>query len=265
MSGNITFWPWYEYDSYSNLPEIYYEVGNPNADNGDYIKSYTPITIQAEDEESDIIALEYRTWNSSYRWSEWMNYTETIYLTTEGKNKIECRAIDESGSVRTEVNTHYVDDEDPYVELISPTGGEVLRQVATIEWTAADEMADQQQIKESDYYSLPADYPGHLQSFTPTEPYINSVELLMHGDHAEVTVTIFESIDPIPVPIATTSQIVEHNGNEAWPEWFSFPLQDEIPVDSDNTYYLGVSQRILGNTGMKWHYYNSSTGTDPYP
>jgi hypothetical protein len=269
VSDNVTFWPWYEFDGYSVKPTVEYEVGHPNSENGQFVKSYTPIKITAYDDESGMKSLTYRIWNATHLWSGWYNYTDEFSLPGgDGKHRVEYNATDMAGTKKTGIQTHYVDDEAPWIEVQDPNGGEYVRGDLTILWDAADQMPDQKQIKRSDYYSFypfSEDYPGHIQSFVPQHETLNAVDLLLHGDESEVNVIIFSSITPVPIPVGTTSKHLQDVGNEVYPEWITFPFNSEISLEIGETYYIGVTQQILEGSGINWHYYNSTNESDPYP
>jgi hypothetical protein len=264
VSDNVTFWPWYEFDGYSNPPIVEYEVGNPKGEDGLYVKSQTPIIIRASDNESGILTNEYRIYNTSDRWSDWYNYTFPFYLSGEGKHMVEYNVTDKSGAKTTDVKTHYVDNMGPFVELLEPNGGEYIRGDLTIRWNAVDQILEQEQDLQSSFWPLSGDYPGHIQSFIPTHDTLNSVDLLLHGDESEVTVIIFNSITPVPIPVGQTSKHLDNIGSGSDPEWVTFSFESDIPLEIDETYYIGVTQEIIGNIGINWHYYNSTNLTDPY-
>ena len=265
VSDNVTFWPWYEFDRYSISPTVVYEVGWPNSENGQFVKDTTSIEIMAYDSESGMKSLTYRIWNATHLWSEWYNYTNDFSLSGEGKHMVEYNATDMAGTKKTGIKTHYVDDEAPWIEIQEPNGGEYIRGDLTVRWDAADQMPDQKQVKRSGFYPFSEDYPGHIQSFVPRHDTLNAVDLLLHGDKSEVNVIIFSNITPVPIPIGTTSKHLQDIGNEAYPEWITFPFDSEIPLEIGKTYYIGVTQQILEGSGINWHYYNSTNVSDPYP
>jgi len=265
VSDNVTFWPWYEFDGYSIKPTVEYEVDFPNSENGQFVKSSTSIKITASDDESGLKSLTYRIWNATHYWSEWYNYTDDFSLSGEGKHMVEYNATDIAGTKRSNVETHYVDEEAPWIEIQEPNGGEYIRGALTIYWDAADYMPDQKQFKRSGFYPFSEDYPGHIQSFVPQHETLNAVVLLLHGDESEINVIIFSSISPVPIPIGTTSKHLQDVGNEDYPEWITFPFNSEISLEIGKTYYIGVTQQILENSGVNWHYYNSTNESDPYP
>jgi hypothetical protein len=43
-----------------------------------------------------------------------------------------------------------------------------------------------------------------------------------------------------------------------------FNFDEDIDLDTNETYYIGVTQTILGSTGYSWYYYNSSGLNDSY-
>jgi hypothetical protein len=269
VSDNVIFWPWYEFDRYSIKPTVTKEVGYPNAKGGLYVRSFTSFILTAFDNESGMNSLTYRIWNTTHRWSSWTNYTAPFKLSGQGKHIIEYNATDNAGTKKTDVETHYVDDDGPWVELLEPNGGEFFRGPISIKWDAADQTLDQQQGKneygQSGFWPLTQDYPGHIQSFVPTHDSMNAVDLLLNGDESEVIVTIFSDITPVPIPVDQTSKHLQGVGSEGYPEWVTFPLDSEISLDIDETYYLGVTQEIMGGSGFNWYYYNSTSVTDPYP
>jgi len=262
VSENVTYWPWYEFNGYSIKPTVDYQVGTPNSMNGLYIKSITSIDVDALDDESGIKSLTYRTWNTTHYWTEWSNFTDEINLNGEGKHMVEYNATDVAGTKNSDIKTHYVDDIGPWIEIISPNGGEFIRGDLNIEWYAADKIPDQKQIKTNGSYSLSGDYPGHIQSFEPTNEILNSVDLTLSGDAAEVSVTIFSEISPVPVPIGTITKIIQDITS---PQIITFPFESAINLDTDEEYYLGVTQQIIGGAGINWYYFNSTGGIDPYP
>jgi len=267
--GNVTFSPWYEYDGYSVIPDVTYEVGYPKSnDDGDIISDITEISISASDAQSGLKSLTYRVWDTINRWSEWQNYTEKIKLTGEGKHKVQYNATDNAGTTAGlnswEIETHYVDTISPEVEVLYPNGDEFISGLLLIEWVAADKILDQGQIEENGSVSLSGDYPGHIQSFVPTEDTIGSVQLLLDGDDANVSVKIFSQISPVPNLIAQSTQRLQAVGHPDAPVWIDFPFDADIDLDGDETYYIGVTQEVYGNTGFNWYYLNSSGGDDPY-
>jgi len=265
VSDNVTFWPWYEFDGYSIRPTVEYEVGYPNSENGQFVKSSTSIEITASDDESGIKSLTYRIWNATHLWSEWYNYTGDFNLHEEGKHMVEYNATDIAGTKERGIKTHYLDEEAPWIEIQEPNGGEYIRGDLTIYWDAADQIPDQKQVKRSEFYPFSEDYPGHIQSFVPQHDALNAVDLLLHGDESEVNIIIFSNMTPVPIPIGTTSKHLQDIGNENYPEWITFPFDSEIPLEIGKTYYIGVTQQILEGSGINWHYYNSTNESDPYP
>lgn len=266
FGDNIAYWPWYEFDGYSYKPIVEYTVGYPNASAGYYISDETEIQINAFDNETGMMQLLYRVWDTVNKWSEWMNYTDEISISNNGRHKIEYKAIDKAGSIRQAVNTHYVDSVDPIVHLISPNGDQSIFGQTTIEWEAYDRIDDQMQMQRNDSIALTEDYPGHIQSFIPTEASIDSVQLLLYGDDANITIRLFDELAPVPNLIAQTSKRVKDVGNPTSPVWVEFSFDNKIFVDDTETYYIGVSQKVFGNVGFRWFLLNhSNASTDPYP
>lgn len=265
VSDNVTFWPWYESETGSTLPTVTYEVGEPNALFGEIITDNTEIEITAEDDESGILSLEYRIWDSSNRWSEWMTYTDAFKLSGDGIKIVEYNATDNSGAQNIGSEVHRVDTTPPDVDVIYPNGGEFLRDDVLIEWEAADKIPDQQQTQWNYSLSLTEEYPGHIQSFQPTESSLKSVQLLIEGEDSEVSLKIYSDITPVPIQIAQSTQHLQYIGNENNPVWIDFPLNTELNLDTESTYYIGVTQIILGNSGFNLSYYNFTSEPDPYP
>jgi hypothetical protein len=264
VSDNVTYRPWYEFDGYSIAPRVEKIIGLPQAEDGLYVSDNTHFRLEAVDNESGISSLTYRIWNTTHRWSSWHNYTGAFTLSGEGKHLLEYNATDKAGTKTMETQIHYVDTQEPWVEVSYPDGGEFLRGLVSIHWNASDKIIDQEQQKWNYSWSLTNDYPGHIQSFIPMVSTLNSISLLLSGDEAEVTLILFSSITPIPVPIAETSEHLEDIGNENNPEWVEFAFDSDIILDINTTYYIGVTQEIIGNIGYKWYYYNSTGGVDPY-
>lgn len=264
VTDNVIFWPWYEFDSYSIKPVITLDVSGYEGDDEQYVNSLTTFICSAIDNESGIRSFTYQIWTSANRWSEPINYTAPFKLTEDGKNILLLTAVDNAGTVSELSSTHYLDSTGPYVYLERPNGGEFIRGDITVEWEAADELPDQQQVIWNGSYAISGDYPGHIQSFMPTEPIINSVNLLVSGDDANITVILFNEIDPVPTPIAEATKHVNDVGSINDPEWIGFPFDDDIEINPEQTYYVGVTQKDIGSTGFRLYYYNSSGGTDPY-
>jgi hypothetical protein len=264
VSDNVTFWPWLEFDRYSIQPSVKYEVGNPQAIGGYIVSDTTEIKITAEDNESGMRSLTYRIWDSVNRWSEWRNYTGKFTLSGEGKHKVQYNATDNAGTNTTGVETHHVDTRSPEVEVNYPNGGEFIHGALAIQWVANDKILDQEQTQWNDSVSLTEDYPGHIQSFIPIENKMNSVQLLIVGDDANVSVKIFSEIYPVPIPLASSSQHLQNIGNPNAPVWIDFPFDSDIDLNIDKTYYIGITQEIYGNTGFDWYLFNSTGGEDPY-
>jgi parallel beta-helix repeat protein len=264
VSENVTFWPWLEFDRYSIPPTVEYVVGMPKENGGLVISDSTEIAIIAEDNESGMLSITYRIWDTVHRWLEWKNYTGKITLSGEGKHMVQYNATDNAGTNNTETNIHYVDTMSPEVEVIYPNGGEFIYGSLPIQWTATDKILDQEQTQWNRSSPLSEDYPGHIQSFIPTEGTLNSVQLLLEGDDANISVKIFTNITPVPIPIAQSSQHLQFVGNPGYPVWIDFPFNSDINVDPGKTYYIGVTQEIYGNTGFNWYYFNSSGGADLY-
>jgi len=264
VSDNVTFWPWYEFDGYSIPPTVEVIVGYPNAMGGWYVNDKTLFEIIAEDNESGMYSLRYRIWDSKDRWSEWYNYTHTFNLSGEGRHLIQYEAIDNSGTRSVGISEHYVDITGPWVEVVYPNGGEYLSGSVDIRWSAADIYFDQYQERWNNLIVLPGNYPGHVQSFIPTEDHMNSISLLLHGDDANVTLHVFSELYPVPVSIATVTRHLQNIGSLDHPEWTDFPFDTNIPLEVNRTYYIGVTQEIYGDTGFYWHYFNSSNSSDPY-
>jgi len=268
VEGNVTFWPWYEFNGYSIMPFIDYDVGNPQVDFGDIIKDYTEIEIDATDNESGILFITYRIWNTTHRWSPWMNYTAPFTFNSEGIHRVQVNATDVAGT-STYISPfvyyeHRVDDVAPTVEVHYPNGEEYIFGTVPIQWDAYDEIYDQGQLYWNNSISLTEDYPGHIQSFIATEDSINSVQLLLYGDHANVSVKLFSSIHPVPTVIAQSSKTLKDIGSASSPNWVDFPFSSSIDLDTTKTYYIGVTQEILGDTGFNWYHYEDISH-DMYP
>jgi len=266
--GNVTYWPWLEFDTYSIPPYVEYDVGLPNVNFGEIIKSYTEIDIDAEDNESGMYSLQYRIWNTTHRWSEWMNYTTRITLKSQGKHRVQVNATDNAGTSTYhgdfDYHSHRVDDIAPTVELKYPIGGEVESEDIPIEWDANDKIFDQGQLMWNGSLSLTADYPGHVQSFLPTEDEIDSVQLLLYGDDANVSVQLLSQLYPIPQVIGHATVHLQNIGSASSPVWIDFPFSSTIDLDTTHTYYIGVTQQIFGNTGFSW-FYHEDLDYDAYP
>lgn len=264
VSENVTFWPWYEFNTGSIPPSVTYEVGQPNALFGEVITDTTEIEITAEDNESGLLSLEYRIWDSTNRWSEWITYTNPFKISGDGVKIVEYNATDNAGTHLIGTEMHRVDTTPPYVKVIYPNGGEFLRNNIDIEWEAADKIPDQKQTEWNNYFTLTEDYPGHIQSFQPTESTLKSIELLIEGEDALVSVKLFSSITPVPTQIAQSTQHLQYIGNENNPVWIDFKFDHELELDTDQTYYIGITQEIYGDKGFNWYYFNSSSYPDPY-
>jgi len=258
--GNITFWPWFEFDTYSIPPVVEYTVGIPNARDESIISTATEIEISATDSDSGIHSLTYRIWNPSSRWGPWMNYTESITMSDEGNHILQYNATDNAGTTNIQRNEHRVDASSPEIWLNYPNGGESVSGPILIQWTAADKIVDQSYPLKNETISLTEDYPGHIQSFIPTEDTIDSVQLYLMGDDANVSVKLFSEIFPVPSLIAqSTRHLTAVN-----PSWVDFPFDSTITLEEDQVYYIGITQQIYGNTGFKWYYSNSTETGDDY-
>lgn len=264
ISDNITFWPWYEFDAYSIEPTVTLEIGYPKAEYGLYVTSDTPFSLEASDYESGMHSFTYRVWDTTQRWSNWSNYTSSFKLIGEGKHMIQYNATDNAGTKNSDKSIHFVDNEGPWIELQEPSGGEYIRGALAIRWESADQILDQCQTLWTDFVSLSGDYPGHIQSFEPTHDTLNAVDLLLHGDEAEITVTIFSDIYPVPIPVGQATKHLENIGTEHTPQWATFTFDSEINLETYETYYIGITQEIISNTGFSWYYYNSTGSSDPY-
>jgi len=265
VTGNVTFWPWYEFDGYSIPPFVDYDIEGTQVDLGEIIRGTTDIEINAHDNESGLYSLTYRIWNTTHRWGPWMNYTDPFNLPGQGKHRVQYNATDNAGT-NTYINDfvyeeHRVDDVSPEVNVVYPNGGEYEFGVVTMEWTAADKIFDQGQLKQNGYIPLTEDYPGHIQSFVPTEDSIDSVQLLVSGDDVNISVKLFNEIYPVPTIIG---QSVRHIQNVGYPDWIDFPFSSSIDLDTTETYYIGVTQLIYGDAGFVWYNYNDSV-IDSYP
>ena len=282
VTENVTFWPWFEFGSsnngYSIPPTIDYDVGLPNVDVSGYtiVTEDTEIEIDAEDDESGIYSLTYRVWNSTHRWGPWMNYTDSFTFTGQGEHRVQYNATDNAGtSLYTDETTSFseviyeeylVDSVSPDAKILDPNGGELESGLIDIEWITADKLFDQGQLTWNDTISLTEDYPGHVQSFVPTQDVINSVQLLLHGDDANISVKIFDSLNPVPNVIAQSVKHVEDVGFVDNPEWVDFAFSSSISLDTSQTYYIGVTQEIYGDTGFKWYYFDDGSPlVDKYP
>jgi Big-like domain-containing protein len=263
VTGNVTFWPWYEFDGYSIPPTVDYDVEGPQINAGEVIRESTEIELNADDNESGMLSLTYRIWNTTHRWGPWINYTEPFSLNSQGNHRVQYNATDNAGTstyygpfVYTE---HRVDDGIPFVEVIYPNGGEFEFDTIPIEWVAADEIYDQGQLGVNGSIPLTEDYPGHIQSFVPTEDEIDSVHILINGDDANISVKLFSSISPVPTLIGQSVRHLEDIGTDSNPDWVTFPFGSTINLDTTKTYYIGVTQTIYGDTGFKWHYFDDIT------
>lgn len=280
VSENVTFWPWFEFgqtnNGYSIPPMVEYDVELPNVNDGRIITDSTEIDIYAEDNESGLLSLTYRVWNTTHRWGPWMNYTDSFTLEGEGEHRVQYNATDNAGySLYTDQTTsfsemvykqHRVDSVSPDSTVVYPNGGEFETGVIPIEWTAEDKIFDQGQLMLNNTLSLTGDYPGHVQSFVPTEDSIDSVQLLVHGDDANISVQLFDSISPVPNVIGQSVRRVQNIGFVDNPEWVDFPFSSSISLDTTQTYFIGVTQQIKGDTGFKWYYYDDGTIlNDKYP
>ena len=264
ITDNITYKPWNEFDGYSVPPEVLYQVGIPNEFDGEIITDNTPITIIASDNDSGLESLTFRIWDTTHRWGNWIDYTGAFTIAGEGKHYVEYNATDSTGTSNKDTVLHYVDTTNPSVEVIYPNGGEYISGNLEILWNAADKILDQEQINWNNSFTLTEDYPGHLQSFIPTEDRVNSVQLLLYGDNANITVRIFSQISPVPVSLGKSSKELESVGGPTSPVWIDFPFDSEILLDTEQTYYIGVTQEVSGSIGFYWYLFNSSGGTDPY-
>lgn len=268
VSGNVTFWPWYEFGTYQSgysiPPQVDYVVDLPKSSDEYVIRDFTQIHISAQDNESGLKSLTYRIWNTTHRWSPWMNYTGPFTLSGEGLHKVQYNATDNAGKSLIDTKIHRVDDEAPLVHVIYPNGGEALYGTINITWSAADEIFDQGVLDWNDSMPLTADYPGHIQSFIPTEDTIRSVQLLLYGDDATVSVKLFSSIFPVPTSIAQSTKHLQNIGSPSAPVWIDFPFDSDVELNVGQTYYIGVTQEIHGDTGFNWYLFNSSGGVDPY-
>jgi len=264
VSDNVTFWPWLEFDRYSIPPVISKDIGYPQANDGYYVSDETTFKLYATDNGSGIKSLTYRIWNTTHKWSNWNNYTSAFTLQGEGRHILQVNATDNAGTSTIESEYHIVDNVDPSVEILYPNGAEYIQGTVSITWDANDKILDQGQIGQNGYYPLTEDYPGHVQSFIPTVTTLNSVQLLVHGDDANVTVKLFSEITPVPITIAQTSTHLQYVGGVDNPEWVDFAFDSDVNLDTSTTYYIGVTQKIFGSTGFYWYYFNSSLDVDPY-
>lgn len=275
ISENVTFWPWFEFgtekNGYSIMPIVTYTVKNPNVDFGSIITDETEIEIDAQDNQSGIQSLTYRIWNTTHRWGPWMNYTGSFTFSSQGINRVQYNATDNSGkSAFTKMTSsfnplvyeeHRVDSVNPFVEVIYPNGNEFESGVISIEWDAADSIFDQGQLKHNNSLTITEDYPGHVQSFIPIQDSIDSIQLLLSGDESIVSVKLFNEMFPVPTVIG---QSVQEVGNIVSPTWIDFPFDSSISLDTSETYYIGVTQDITGSSGFSW-YYHDDTAIDNYP
>ena len=264
VTGNSTFWPWYEFDWGSIQPFVDYIVGTPKTANGGIVKDTTDIKIVATDDQSGMDSLTYRIWDPVNRWSPWMTYTSDINLQGEGMHVVQYNATDKAGTQAIDSHYHRVDTQSPVVQVSYPNGGEFVSGNLQIKWTAADKILDQEQVLRNSSTPLSEDSPGHIQSFIPTENEMRSVQLLLYGDNANVSVKLYSAIQPVPIPIAQSSIHLQNIGNPNNPIWVDFPFATDIDLDTTKTYYIGVTQEIYGNTGFTWYSLNSSGGADPY-
>lgn len=264
VDGNVTFWPWYEFDGYSIPPLVEYQLSGPSENNGEYITDETEIEITATDEDSGMYSLTYRTWDSTNRWTPWQNYTDEFTLPGEGKHIVEYNATDNAGTSTIDTEEHIIDTQSPAVEVLHPNGEENLYGTVNIEWIASDQILDQEQVNQNMSMPVTEDYPGHIQSFIPSEDEIRSVQLLIEGDHANVSVRLYSSISPVPTSIAQSSKTLQAIGNPGSPVWIDFPFSQDIELTIGETYYIGVTQKNLGESGFKWHLFNASTGPNAY-
>lgn len=275
VDGNVTFWPWLEFgtekNGYSIIPFVEYQVELPNINDGEIVTVTTEIEIDAEDNESGLLSLTYRVWNTTHRWGPWINYTDAFTLSGEGIHRVQYNATDNAGaSAYTDMTgsfspyiykEHRVDSIAPTVDVIYPNGDEFEFGTIPIQWSAEDKIFDQGQLDENNSLTITEDYPGHIQSFIPAEDSINSVQLFISGDEADVSVKLFDEIYPVPSVIG---QSVQHIENIGAPVWVDFAFSDSIDLELDDTYYIGVTQSITGDTGFRWYYFDDAS-IDGYP
>lgn len=271
VSGNITFWPWWEFETGSIMPFVDYDIEGPQVNFGDIIKESTDIEINAQDNESGLLSLTYRIWNTTHRWGPWINYTGPFNLPGQGEHRVQYNATDIAGT-STYFNPliyeeHRVDDVAPVIEVLYPNGGENEYDDIPITWTSSDRIFDQGQLSYNASIPLTEDYPGHIQSFMPIKGYMDSVQLLLHGDDANLSVKIFSEIFPIPTVIGQSSQRVSDIGSGDNPEWVRFDFDSSIDLIPSETYYLGVvTLENFGDNGFEWHYFDNGTmDQDSYP
>lgn len=271
VTGNVSFWPWFEFgnenNGYSIPPIVDYDIEGPQVNFGEIIQESTDIEINAHDDESGLFSLTYRIWNTTHRWGPWMNYTDRFSLTSQGNHRVQYNATDFAGT-STYVSdyiyeSHRVDDVAPIVTVLYPNGGEFEFDSIPIEWTAADQIFDQGQLSNNNSLTITEDYPGHIQSFMPTEDSIDSIQLFISGDDANISVKLFSSIYPVPTVIGQSRKQVE---DVFAPGWIDFPFSSSIDLYTTQTYYIGVTQEIYGDTGFSWYYFNDSNASiDKYP
>ncbi len=274
VSGNVSFWPWSEFASstgksgFSVPPNVDYDIEGPQINFGEIIKVSTEIEINADDSESGIFSLTYRIWNTTHRWGPWINYTEPFSLTSQGNHRVQVNATDFAGTSTYNgpyvYHEHRVDDRAPEVTVLYPNGGEFEYDTIPISWTAADKIFDQGQLTYNNSISLTEDYPGHIQSFIPTEDSIDSVQFLLSGDDANVSVKLFSSISPVPNIIAQSKIHLQNIGSESNPIWIDFPFSSSVDLDTNQEYYIGITQEIYGDIGFRCYYHNDST-IEKYP
>jgi len=267
--GNVTFWPWYEFETGSIPPFVDYDVEGPQENFGEIIKEETEIELNAIDNESGLLSLTYRIWNTTHRWGPWTNYTGPFTLPGQGEHRVQYNATDVAGTstyfsplIYTE---HRVDDVAPVIEVLYPNGGEYEYDSIPISWKCSDRIFDQGQLQRNDSISLTEDYPGHVQSFLPTQGNLQSVQLLLNGMDANISVKIMDELSPVPNVIGQSSKRITNIGSSDNPEWVRFDFDSAVDLDTSETYYLGVT--ILENFGddsFKWHYFDDSS-IDNYP
>ena len=125
-------------------------------------------------------------------------------------------------------------------------------------------LVDQEQIIWTNYVDLPPYTPGHLQSFIPTVPMLDAVQVLLAANYPGVETDVKVCIwDQLPNPninplgCSTMTILPPPLGS---PAWFQFHFDPSITLVPGTEYFISVEE-LTSTYNIHWYYHQG----DVYP